>query len=445
MKFPIQHSFIRLILLMEACLLIKGEDCRMAMVCDGKPTWKDVNKIRQCTKEEKEALDALTEQVDETTNMFNQLRKTLEDSNTNSVPPSVVGVKETTTPLGYKDKETSSAQASTVPATSPWSTKEAFLSTVLPQTTKVEHSTALTEQVDETKNMLYQLRKTSEDLNTNSVPPSVDGVKETTTLQGYKDKETSSAQASTVPATSPWSTKEAFLSTVLPQTTKVEHSTENLLYKAADCSEYKENLSRLGRRVSTGNETIYITLDGEIANVNCIFDESNAWTVIQRRMDGSVDFYRGWEDYKNGFGNPDGELWLGLDKLHKMTSRKSYSLRIDLLNWEGEKRNAGYSTFRIGDEDSNYRLTVSGYSGNATDGMSYHNAEPFSTHDRDSSSSNCAVLFHGAWWYNDCYKANLNGKYYKSSAGPGGNGVSWQFWDGDDYSLKFVQMKIKPN
>ncbi|XP_077972533.1 fibrinogen-like protein A isoform X1 [Styela clava] len=216
---------------------------------------------------------------------------------------------------------------------------------------------------------------------------------------------------------------------------------------SADCSEYRENLSRLGRRVTAGKETIYITLDGEIASVNCDFNESNEWTVIQRRMDGSVDFYRGWEEYKKGFGNPDGELWLGLDKLHRMTSRKNYSLRIDLLNWEGERRYAAYSTFRIGDKDSNYRLTVSGYSGNAKDGMNRHNNLPFTTHDRDNdqSRSNCAVRYHGAWWYGSCYAANLNGKYYKSSSGPTGNGVSWQHWDGDDYSLKFVEMKIKPN
>nr|XP_039263159.1 ryncolin-1-like [Styela clava] len=205
------------------------------------------------------------------------------------------------------------------------------------------------------------------------------------------------------------------------------------------------------RKIETDTNLIRVNHeDGAIASVNCDFNESNSWTVtsvIQRRMDGSVDFYRGWEEYKKGFGNPDGELWLGLDKLHRMTSRKNYSLRIDLLNWEGERRYAAYSTFRIGDKDSYYRLTVSGYSGNAKDGMNYHNGMSFTTHDRDNDrgSSNCAVSYHGAWWYKFCYHANLNGKYYKSSSGPGGNGVSWQLWDGDNYSLKFVEMKIKPN
>jgi len=46
-------------------------------------------------------------------------------------------------------------------------------------------------------------------------------------------------------------------------------------------------------------------------DVYCEFDSEHGWTVIQRRLDGSVDFYRGWDNYVAGFGNLTGEHWLG--------------------------------------------------------------------------------------------------------------------------------------
>ena len=96
-----------------------------------------------------------------------------------------------------------------------------------------------------------------------------------------------------------------------------------------------------------------------------IFANATGWTVIQRRADGSVDFYRNWNDYKVGFGRSlYGEFWLGNDKIQRIVSgKKRQIIRFDLQDWKGDTRYAQYASFSIGSEDNKYKLSVTGYSG----------------------------------------------------------------------------------
>ena len=87
------------------------------------------------------------------------------------------------------------------------------------------------------------------------------------------------------------------------------------------------------------------------------------WTVFQKRMDGSVDFYRAWDDYKRGFGNLSGEFWLGLDKIHRLTVSSSNKLRVDLERFYGLSGVAEYSFFSVANETANYKLSLGNYSG----------------------------------------------------------------------------------
>ncbi|CAC5391814.1 Fibrinogen-like protein A,Ryncolin-4,Angiopoietin-related protein 7,Angiopoietin-related protein 1,Ficolin-3,Ficolin-1-B,Techylectin-5A,Ficolin-2,Ryncolin-1,Tenascin-R,Fibrinogen-like protein 1,Angiopoietin-related protein 4,Angiopoietin-1,Tenascin-X,Fibrinogen C domain-containing protein 1-A,Tenascin-N,Ryncolin-3,Tenascin,Fibroleukin,Fibrinogen C domain-containing protein 1,Fibrinogen gamma chain,Techylectin-like protein,Ryncolin-2,Angiopoietin-related protein 6,Angiopoietin-related protein 2,Angiopoietin len=134
------------------------------------------------------------------------------------------------------------------------------------------------------------------------------------------------------------------------------------------------------------------------------------WTVIQRRQDGSTNFYRGWEDYKNGFGDPTEEFWFGNEKIYKLTSGGTYQLRIELQDWNNDTRYATYNTFNLGNEASGYILTIGGYGGNAGDSMTYNNGAKFSTKDKGNS---CAKSTFGAWWYKGCTYTNLNGEYLR--------------------------------
>ncbi|KAJ8046538.1 Ficolin-1 [Holothuria leucospilota] len=174
--------------------------------------------------------------------------------------------------------------------------------------------------------------------------------------------------------------------------------------------------------------------------------EGGGWTIIQKRLDGSVGFYRGWEDYKEGFGNINSEYWLGNEKLFYLTAQGDYRLRVDLKDFEGETRYATYDKFRIGDETTFYKLMLGVYSGNAGDSLRNHNNTGFSTKDADNDSNangNCAVSYKGAWWYTECHSSNLNGLYHGGGHESYADGVNWSAWRGYYYSLKATEMKIR--
>ena len=170
--------------------------------------------------------------------------------------------------------------------------------------------------------------------------------------------------------------------------------------------------------------------------------DGGGWTVFQRRQDGSVDFYRGWNDYKAGFGQLTAEFWLGNDKIHRLTASRPSTLRVELEDWNGVKAYAKYGKFNIGDEQAQYRLEVGSYSGTAGDSLALHNNRPFTTKDRDNDGNNCAVESTGAWWYNYCHRSNLNGQYLGNKNYS--RGARWYRFRGD-LSLKFTEMKLRPS
>ncbi|XP_014680023.1 PREDICTED: techylectin-5A-like [Priapulus caudatus] len=167
-------------------------------------------------------------------------------------------------------------------------------------------------------------------------------------------------------------------------------------------------------------------------------------TVFQRRLDGSECFYRNWDLYKFGFGNINGEHWLGNDRLSALTTPVPMQLRIDLRRFSGETRYATYDVFSIASERALYKLNVGMYHGTADDSMiSAHHGKNFSTPDRDNDThktGSCAESHKGGWWYGFCHHSNLNGLYGEDNT----KGVVWYTWPGHSEALMSSEMKVRP-
>ena len=171
-----------------------------------------------------------------------------------------------------------------------------------------------------------------------------------------------------------------------------------------------------------------------------------SWTIVVRRFDGSGDYNRNWNEYKQGFGDASGEYWLGNEYLHYMTSSRAYKLRFDLEDWDGNTAYAEYYTFHVNSESDNYRLILDFYSGNASastsadlaSGLGYHNNNQFSTYDRDNDNwvpGSCSIN-HGnnaGFWFNACDRVNTNDAR---------QALFWEAWKMQP--LKKIAMMFRP-
>ncbi|XP_076806032.1 uncharacterized protein LOC143449644 isoform X2 [Clavelina lepadiformis] len=243
------------------------------------------------------------------------------------------------------------------------------------------------------------------------------------------------------------------LTTSQPQ--KMEESLTTI--EADDCAE----LYLQGKR-NSGTYTISPRKRGKW-RVFCDMDtDGGGWTVIQRRYNGMVNFTRNWADYKNGFGKPDGEYWLGLDRMHFLTTTKKtrrLSLRIDLTDWDGVAHYAQYDVFRVRSESRKYQLIARKYSGTAGDALNHgdsynHNMQFFTTYDRDNDhykAGNCGEYYQSGWWFNACFAANLNGQYHRGPYKGVQKAIYWGTWyklsnplRNLRYTFKKVDMKVRP-
>nr|XP_033806062.1 angiopoietin-related protein 5 isoform X2 [Geotrypetes seraphini]XP_033806063.1 angiopoietin-related protein 5 isoform X2 [Geotrypetes seraphini] len=191
--------------------------------------------------------------------------------------------------------------------------------------------------------------------------------------------------------------------------------------------------------------------------VFCDMDyRGGGWTVIQRRIDGLIDFQQLWFDYVNGFGDLSGEHWLGLKNIFDIVNQKSTSfmLHVALESEEGNSAYAVYDNFWLEDETQLFKMHVGRYSGTAGDAFRGYrkednqNAMLFSTSDSDNdglAAESCSGMNNKTgWWFNQCGLANLNGPHLVTRKGVQCK-IHWDTWTENEkiVKIKTASMKIR--
>lgn len=193
--------------------------------------------------------------------------------------------------------------------------------------------------------------------------------------------------------------------------------------------------------------------------VLCDMDTNGGgWMVILKRRRAvlrGVSFYRGWDDYENGFGNFNSEFWIGLRNIHCLTKREDVDLMIDLHENLGDGMTWIYHLFKVNGSNDKYHLHIGEAEGpaGAYDAMAYHNGKQFTTHDSDNDGAqnlNCAQSMVGGWWYGGpgcfLYGSHLTGPVRDTTQWP--DHLLWYTGaEADFHGYKYysnVVMKIRP-
>ncbi|NXN09163.1 FGL1L protein, partial [Indicator maculatus] len=231
---------------------------------------------------------------------------------------------------------------------------------------------------------------------------------------------------------------------LLPQRASVRLSNSNEQDYPRDCFEIFQ------RSRGNARDGLYVIQPKEEPIVVCCNMQDGGWTVIQHiTANSTLDFDRTWQDYKHGFGSVHENHWLGTEYMHQLTSSPvHYVLGVKLVTLSAEVLWGQYEPFLVEAEESEYRLRVGLYRGNATDALTQdtvayvHDNQKFTTKDRDNDNyfQNCAKLElngvpGGGWWYNACAGANLNRR----------NAIYWQQDCSKQHLCKFAWMMVRPS
>ena len=159
-------------------------------------------------------------------------------------------------------------------------------------------------------------------------------------------------------------------------------------------------------------------------------------TVIQRRVD-NTNFYRTWGNFKTGFGNKSASFWLGLDRIHALTSACSSGSRLLVKATRNDViKQYDYSGFTVSTEADNYLMNYTKHETGGEDSMINNKGQMFSTFDRDNDRQvdfNAAMVFKSGWWHTTNSESNPNGPISR---------LYWYAFNMDRVPLDSIEMRI---
>ena len=180
-----------------------------------------------------------------------------------------------------------------------------------------------------------------------------------------------------------------------------------------------------------GPHTIYPSRPGLTSlQVSCDQEtDGGGWIMYQRRVDGTVNFTRNWEEYKYGFGDHGdntAELWLGNENVYQLVQSygsTEWELRIEADAFDGTSCWLVASDFRMNNETLRYSMywdSVTESVVGLADDLNHQKLKPFSTLDNSEGfrAKQCVSLYKGGWWYVTCGLIFLNGEYENQRAQP---------------------------
>lgn len=224
------------------------------------------------------------------------------------------------------------------------------------------------------------------------------------------------------------------------------------------CGPYNKcprSCSDLKKKISNAEEHLLFPQSRFISEPFKALCEPGGWTVFQKR-DGESnssnpdDFFRSMESYENGFGDLNGEFWLGNLKIYALTLQEPVYMQIQMEDWSGRSETVETGAFRVLSSPT-YEIVYDSFSGELGKDLppsgtifSAFNRENPNIYNVYNKLANMASRYKGGWWYSASHNSNLNGLNLKGGHITEGDGINWKSFRGLKYSLKSTKMRIRP-